>query len=244
MSVPVVIQAGGMGARLYPYTKVLPKPLMPVGDLPILEIVIRQLAARGFRNINITVGYLGDMIRLCCGDGSRWGVGIRYWPETKPLGTMGPLKQITGLDQPFMVMNGDLLTDFDFAAFYDWHRSHGAPLSVATFCKPVTISLGVLQTVPDGKIVGFAEKPTMHFSCSMGIYCVDPTLLAMIPSGEPFGFDDLMHAVLAKGVDARSYPFSGTWMDIGRPEDFALACEAFEQNPTRFLPDAAARKAA
>jgi len=244
MSVPVVIQAGGKGARLYPYTKVLPKPLMPVGDLPILEIVIRQLAARGFHDIHITVGYLGEMIKLCCGDGSRWGVRIRYWPEPKPLGTMGPLRQISGLDQPFLVMNGDLLTDFDFAAFYRWHRGHDAALSVATYMKPVTISLGVLQTTPGGKITGFAEKPTMHFACSMGIYCIDPSLLPMIPREEPFGFDDLMHAVLAHGLDARSYPFAGTWMDIGRPEDFALACEAFEQNAAKFLPEGTGKRAA
>ena len=98
MSVPVVIQAGGKGTRLYPYTRVLPKPLMPVGDRPILEIVIRQLATAGFRNLHVTIGYLGEMIRLCCGDGSRWGVHIRYWPEEKPLGTMAPLRQIAGLE--------------------------------------------------------------------------------------------------------------------------------------------------
>jgi NDP-sugar pyrophosphorylase family protein len=244
MSVPVVIQAGGKGARLYPYTKVLPKPLMPVGDRPILEIVIRQLAAHGFEDIHITVGYLGEMIRLCCGDGARWGVHIRYWTEPKPLGTMGPLQQVAGLDQPFLVMNGDLLTDFDFAAFHRWHQAHPAPLSVATYMKPVTISLGVLQSTDEGRIVGFAEKPTMHFPCSMGIYCMDPSLLGLLPRGEPFGFDDLMHAILAQGLEARSYPFTGTWMDIGRPEDFALACDLFEQNAARFLPESEGKKAA
>jgi NDP-sugar pyrophosphorylase family protein len=244
MSIPVVIQAGGKGARLYPYTKILPKPLMPVGDMPILEIVIRQLAAHGFRDLHVTVGYLGEMIRLCCGDGSRWGVRIQYWPETQPLGTMGPLHQVPGLDQPFLVMNGDLLTDLDFDAFYRWHRAHGSTLSVATYMKPVTISLGVLQVGENGRIVGFAEKPTRHFPCSMGVYCMDPSLVHLIPRGRPFGFDDLMHAMLEQAIEARSYPFSGTWMDIGRPEDFAAACELFEKDPAKFLPQPAARNAA
>jgi len=156
---------------------------MPVGDLPILEIVIRQLAAHGFRNLNITIGYLGEMIRLICGDGSKWGVRIQYFAEDKPLGTMGPLLRVPGLDQPFLVMNGDLLTDFDYAAFYRWHLAHGTHLSIGTFMKPVTISLGVLQTDDNGKVVGFAEKPTHHFPCSMGVYCMNPELLRLIPKG-------------------------------------------------------------
>jgi NDP-sugar pyrophosphorylase family protein len=244
MSVPVVIQAGGKGTRLYPYTKVLPKPLMPVGDSPILEIVIRQLAAHGFRNLNITIGYLGEMIRLCCGDGSKWGVRIQYFAEDRPLGTMGPLLRVPGLDQPFLVMNGDLLTDLDYAAFYRWHLAHGTHLSVATFMKPVTISLGVLQTDEAGRVVGFAEKPTRHFACSMGVYCMNPELLALIPKDRAFGFDDLMHVILERGLEARAYPFNGTWMDIGRPEDFAAACELFEKEPQRFLPQKALKSVA
>jgi NDP-sugar pyrophosphorylase family protein len=236
MSVPVVIQAGGKGTRLYPYTRVLPKPLMPVGDRPILEIVIRQLATAGFRNLHVTIGYLGEMIRLCCGDGSRWGVRIRYWPEEKPLGTMAPLRQIAGLDGPFLVMNGDLLTDLDYADFLRWHLGHGQMLSIATYMKPVTISLGVLQVGDNGKVLGFAEKPTRHFPCSMGVYCMNPEVLRLIPDEGPFGFDDLMHLILDRGLEARAYPFAGTWMDIGRPEDFATACEAFEKEPEKFLP--------
>jgi NDP-sugar pyrophosphorylase family protein len=236
MSARVVIQAGGKGSRLYPYTKVLPKPLMPVGGMPILEIVIRQLAAFGFRDLVITIGYLGEMIRWCCGDGSKWGVRIAYCPEDRPLGTMGPLRNVPGLNEPFLVMNGDLLTDLDFRAFYDWHRAGDAPLSIATYMKPVNISLGVLKTDDRRRVIGFEEKPTLHFPCSMGVYGMNPELLQLIPEGEPFGFDNLMHAMLAGGVPARSYAFAGTWMDIGRPEDFQLACEEFEKRPELFLP--------
>jgi NDP-sugar pyrophosphorylase family protein len=243
MNARVVIQAGGKGSRLYPYTQVLPKPLMPVGGMPILEIVIRQLAWHGFRDLSITIGHLGDMIRWCLGDGSRWGVRIRYYPEDQPLGTIGPLKRIEGLDQPFLVMNGDLLTDLDFAAFYRWHLAGRAALSIASYQKPVNISLGVLQTDRDQRVIGFQEKPTLHFPCSMGVYGMNPELLQWIPEGRPFGFDDLMHLLLAQGVSVRAYPFQGTWMDIGRPEDFHAACELFEKHPELFLPASACRRA-
>jgi NDP-sugar pyrophosphorylase family protein len=236
MDAKVIIQAGGKGSRLYPYTKVLPKPLMPVGGMPILEIVIRQLASFGFHDLTITIGYLGEMIRWCCGDGSKWGVQIHYCPENQPLGTMGPLKQIAGLDQPFLVMNGDLLTDLDFRAFFQWHLSGDAPLSIATYMKPVNISLGVLETDANHRVIGFQEKPTLSFPCSMGVYSMNPELLELIPDGEPFGFDQLMLKMLDQNVPARSYLFQGTWMDIGRPEDFHDACEVFEKQPELFLP--------
>jgi NDP-sugar pyrophosphorylase family protein len=243
MNAKVIIQAGGKGSRLYPYTQVLPKPLMPVGGMPILEIVIRQLAACGFRELIITIGHLGDMIRWCCGDGSRWGVRIRYYPEEKPLGTMGPLKQIDGLDRPFLVMNGDLLTDLDYAALYRWHLAGSAQLSIATYMKPVNISLGVLETDSQDRVVGFQEKPTLHFPCSMGVYGMNPELLKLIPDGRAFGFDDLMHEMLGRGMPARAYVFRGTWMDIGRPEDFHQACEVFEKQPELFLPAVSLKKA-
>jgi len=239
----VVIQAGGKGSRLYPYTKVLPKPLMPIGDIPILEIVIRQLAAQGFRDLTITLGHLGDMIRLCCGDGSRWGVRISYIVESQPLGTIGPLKLVKGLDRPFLVMNGDLLTDLDFAAFFRWHQQGDALLSIATYMKPVNISLGVLDVNEERRVVGFREKPTLRFPCSMGVYAVQPELLELVPEGQLFGFDHLMHLMLERGLPARSYAFDGTWMDIGRPEDFHEACELFEKQPELFLPSQPLRRA-
>jgi NDP-sugar pyrophosphorylase family protein len=234
----VVIQAGGKGSRLYPYTKVLPKPLMPVGGMPILEIVIRQLAACGFRDLVITIGHLGDMIRWCCGDGSRWGVRITYCAEDQPLGTMGPLRRVSGLDRPFLVMNGDLLTDLDFGDLYRWHLAGDAPLSIATYMKPVNISLGVLKTDHAGRVIGFEEKPTLHFPCSMGVYGMNPELLELIPESRAYGLDNLMFDMLDRDIPARSYPFHGTWMDIGRPEDFQLACEIFEKQPELFLPRA------
>jgi NDP-sugar pyrophosphorylase family protein len=233
---PVIIQAGGKGSRLYPYTQVLPKPLMPVGGMPILEIMIRQLAAQGFKDLTISIGYLGEMIRLCCGDGSRWGVSIRYVTESQPLGTMGPIKLVAGLDRPFLVMNGDLLTDFDFVELLRRHRQQQAFLTIGTYLKPVNVSLGVLETDASGRVSGFREKPTLHFPCSMGVYAMNPEILEFIPAGKSFGFDDLMYTMLDKNLRAYAYVFRGTWMDIGRPEDFHAACELVEREPDRFIP--------
>jgi len=238
ITTPVVIQAGGKGSRLYPYTKVLPKPLMPVGGMPILEVMIRQLAAQGFRDLAISIGYLGDMIRLACGDGGKWGVSIRYVTEDLPLGTMGPLKLVEGLDRPFLVMNGDLLTDFDYAELLRRHQQNHAPLTIGTYLKPVNISLGVLETDVTSRVTGFREKPTLHFPCSMGVYAMNPEMLDLIPEGQPFGFDDLMYRMLDDGRRAYAYIFRGTWMDIGRPEDFHAACEMVEKHPERFIPQA------
>lgn len=241
---PVIIQAGGKGSRLYPYTKVLPKPLMPVGDMPILEIMLRQLAHQGFRDITISVGYLGHMIRLHCGDGSAWGLHINYVSEDQPLGTMGPIKLVDGLDRPFLVMNGDLLTDFDFTELLRQHQSFGGPLTIGTYLKQVNISLGVLETSANNRVVGFREKPTLHFPCSMGVYAMNPEMLDLIPDGEPFGFDDLMYKMLEHHHKAYAYIFRGIWMDIGRPEDFHAACELVEKQPEVFIPTEGLRKAA
>jgi NDP-sugar pyrophosphorylase family protein len=241
---PVVIQAGGKGSRLYPYTKVLPKPLMPVGGMPILEIMIRQLAAQGFRDLTISIGYLGEMIRLSCGDGARWGVSIKYVTEDHPLGTMGPLKLVDGLTRPFLVMNGDLLTDFDFVELLRQHQQRRALLTIGTYLKPVNISLGVLEADAAGRVTGFREKPTLHFPCSMGVYAMNPEMLDLIPAGQAFGFDDLMYKMLGLNKRAYSYIFRGMWMDIGRPEDFHAACEAVEKEPGRFIPETSPSKLA
>lgn len=244
LTTPVVIQAGGKGTRLYPYTKVLPKPLMPVGGMPILEIMLRQLASQDFRDITISVGYLGDMIRLHCGDGSKWGLQIRYVTEDQPLGTMGPLKLVDGLHRPFLVMNGDLLTDFDFTELLYQHQEFGGPLTIGTYLKPVNISLGVLETNSNQRVVGFREKPTLHFPCSMGVYAMNPEMLRLIPAGQLFGFDDLMYKMLELKWSIYSYIFRGTWMDIGRPEDFHAACELVEKQPELFIPGEGRRLAA
>jgi len=232
----VVILAGGKGTRLAPYTTVLPKPLMPVGDWPILEIVLRQLRHYGFRNIVISVGYLAELIRAFLGDGSRWDMNIRYVIEDIPLGTIGPIRLIDGLKKPFIVMNGDLLTDINYADLYDYHTQGTQEATVAVIEKKIQVSLGVLDTDSNNRLVSFREKPTHTYSASMGIYVYDPSIIDLIPPETHYGFDNLMLDMLSQERTVRTCPFDGLWLDIGRHEDYEFASEMFDTHRKRFLP--------
>jgi len=228
--VKAVIQAGGKGTRLRPYTLVLPKPLMPVGDRPVIEMLIKWLRRNGVDEACVTIGYLGHLIRAVCGDGSQWDMRIRYSEEAQPLGTVGPLHLIREfLDETFLMLNGDLITDLDLRAFTAFHRSHGGMVSVAVANKEVKIDLGVIDS-EGSRIVGFREKPVMSFQVSMGIYCMEPEVLDLVPHGVPFGFDDLMHLMLEKNLPVHVYEHHGIWMDIGRPEDFRQAQKLIEED--------------
>ena len=217
-----VILAGGKGVRLRPYTTRLPKPLVPIGEEhSIMEIVLSQLARYGFDRVTLAIGHLGDLIRSYIGDGSRWGVEIDYsLPEEVPLGTMGPVLQVlAGLPEKFLVMNGDVITDLDYADLMRRHRESDAPLTVATYQRQTQIDYGVLTT-RDGQVVEFTEKPTIDYRVSMGIYaCSKPTLAGYTP-GLPFGFDELMLDMLARDTPPQEYAFDGYWFDIGRPDDY------------------------
>ncbi|HEY5837253.1 sugar phosphate nucleotidyltransferase [Streptomyces sp.] len=219
-----VILAGGKGVRLRPYTTALPKPLVPIGDShAILEIVLRQLAASGFRRCTLAIGHLGNIIRAYVGDGSQWGLEVDYVTEDSPLGTMGPLLNMIGqLPEHFLVMNGDVLTDLDFADVLRKHTGSGAPLTIATYARTVSIDFGVLTT-EDGQVVGFTEKPSMDYRVSMGVYGVSRPALARYTPGLPLGFDELVLDLLAAGRHPRAYDFDGYWLDIGRPDDYDRA---------------------
>jgi NDP-sugar pyrophosphorylase family protein len=217
-----VILAGGKGVRLRPYTTRLPKPLVPIGEEhSIMEIVLSQLARCGFDRVTLAIGHLGDLIRSYIGDGSRWGVEIDYsLPEEVPLGTMGPVLQILDrLPEKFLVMNGDVLTDLDYADLMRQHRESDAPLTVATYQRQAQIDYGVLTT-RDGQVVEFTEKPTIDYRVSMGIYACSKPTLAGYPPGLPFGFDELMLDMLARDTPPQEYAFDGYWFDIGRPDDY------------------------
>ena len=198
-----VILAGGQGARLRPYTIVLPKPLMPIGDRPILDILLTQLAAQGFRDINISVGYLAGLIEAFCGNGDRFGVDIEYLREDEPLGTAGPLQLINHGGEPFLVTNGDVLTDLDFRALYEFHRENEQLLTVATYRKDVKIQLGVLSLDKDNRIVEYTEKPTLSHPVSMGVYCCSPEILEHIPKGQRFDLPDLVRVLIARNLPVR-----------------------------------------
>jgi NDP-sugar pyrophosphorylase family protein len=219
-----VILAGGKGTRLAPYTTVLPKPLMPVGDQPILEILLKHLSSSGIRDIVISVGHLAELIVAFFQKGEKWGINIDYAIEDYPLGTMGPLSCIEGLGSNFFVMNGDILTDLDFNAMYSAHVASGAVMTVATHRREVMIDFGVIDYDSRSlRITSFQEKPVIPHHVSMGVYILSRKCLEYIPKGEYFGFDQLMLNLLEKGEKIQSFPHDGKWLDIGRPEDYLAA---------------------
>lgn len=232
-----VILAGGKGTRLRPYTAVLPKPLMPLGDFPVIEVIIRQLAHAGYRDIILSVGYLSELVRSYCGDGARWGVTITYSHEESPLSTIAPLRLVgEQLTETFLVMNGDVLCDLDFHAFETFHRTKGGLATVATCRRQATIDFGVIHTDPDGRIVNFLEKPQYDYFVSMGINMFEPQILQYIPDhGRPFGFDDLLHLLTRNHAPLYTYPHTGSWLDIGRPEDYERAVGEFGERWERLL---------
>ncbi|MCP2257893.1 mannose-1-phosphate guanylyltransferase [Streptoalloteichus tenebrarius] len=224
-----VILAGGKGTRLRPYTTCLPKPLVPIGDhYSILDIVLHQLARSGFRSATLAIGHLGHLIRSYVGDGSRWGMTVDYAEEESPLGTIGPLLgMLDRLPPHFLVMNGDVLTNLDFALLLGRHVADAAPLTVATYQRQVRIDFGVLST-KDGRIVEFAEKPTLDYRVSMGVYGVSGETLRRYEPGLPLGFDELVLDLLAANTPPREYAFDGYWLDIGRPDDYDRANAEFD----------------
>ncbi|QLQ35054.1 sugar phosphate nucleotidyltransferase [Micromonospora robiginosa] len=240
----VVIMAGGAGVRLRPYTSTLPKPLVPIGEsYAILEIVLRQLADRGFTHVTLAINHLGALIRAFVGDGSRFGLNVDYVEEDKPLSTIGPLFGIRHrLPEHFLVMNGDVLTDLDYADLLATHARSGAPLTVATYRRTVKIDFGVLELAGD-KITSFAEKPVLHYRVSMGVYGLSRDTIARYPVGQPFGFDQLVLDLLGRGEPPAGYEFDGYWLDIGRPEDYDEANRCFADVRDMLLPVGAPARA-
>ena len=224
-----IVLAGGKGARLAPYTRILPKPLMPIGDLPILEILLRQMRSAGVREVILTVGYLGELMRAFFQDGSRLGLQIDYSFEEQPLGTAGPLALVADrLDDTFLVTNGDVLTTLDLRELVDDHRSSGAAATIASHARAVKIDLGVLQFDGDRCLKGYIEKPTYNFFVSMGIYVFEPRVLDYIPCNQYLDFPDLVLKLIANGERVRGYPFDGYWQDLGRADDYEQAVQDFE----------------
>jgi NDP-mannose synthase len=232
-----VVLAGGRGTRLAPYTTVLPKPLMPIGDMPILEILLRQLRRSGIRNITLAVGHLSALLEAYFGDGSRFGVSLDYSYEDEPAGTAGPLALVEGLDETFLVMNGDLLTTLDFEHLLRTHRERGATVTVGLFEKQVPLDLGVVETDASGRVTDYVEKPTLTYEVSIGIYAMEASVLEYIERGERLDLPDLVLRLVEAGADVHGYRFSGTWFDIGRPDDYAAASEHFERHRDELFAD-------
>jgi NDP-mannose synthase len=231
-----VILAGGRGTRLRPYTTVLPKPLVPIGERPILSTIIHQLARSGFEHIDISIGHLGELIRAYFSQDTvaPSTVEIAYHTEDEPLGTAGALKAIDPPEDSFLVMNGDILTTLDYAGLMRFHRDRDAALTIATHHRDVALSLGVIESA-DGEVHGFVEKPTLHYEVSMGIYVYSQRALDHLPGGH-FDFPELVLALLDAGESVASHHFEGAWFDVGTRDEHERAMEAYEANPGLFEP--------
>jgi NDP-mannose synthase len=235
-----VVLAGGRGTRLRPYTVVLPKPLMPVGDRPVLDIVVRQLRRAGCERLTIATGYLAELIEAFFGDGRSYELAIDYFRETSPLGTAGSLALIDGLQEPFLVMNGDVLTDIDYRQMLSDHTSSDAIATIATRRHEVEISLGVLHFGDEGdptRLTAYEEKPHIPYEASMGVYCFSPRVIGHIGRGEHIDFPDLILRLIAAGETVRAWRSDAYWLDIGRHDDYEQAQEEFERLRPRLLPE-------
>jgi len=236
--VKAVILAGGRGTRLAPFTYVLPKPMMPIGDKAILEILLRQMKRAGINHIVLTVGHLSGLMQAFFQDGAQWDLDITYSFEANPLGTAGPLALLPNLDKTFMVSNGDVLTLLNFNDFFSFHREQGGICTIAMHERQVYIDLGVIeQNNGEHLITGYVEKPTLEYRVSMGIYIFEPRVLDYIPKNEYLDFPDLVKILLANGERVVGYPYSGYWRDLGNPGDYTQACLDFEQMRSQFLPE-------
>lgn len=230
MSKRAVILAGGKGTRLRPYTMTLPKPLVPLGDRPILEIIIIQLKKSGFDHVTITVNHMADIIKAFFGDGSKWGITIDYTFENKPLSTMGPLTLVKDLPENFLVMNGDVLTDLNFVDFYDQHVKENSIFTICSHRRQEKIDYGLLHYDENNFLTQFEEKPNYDFLVSTGIYMLNKRVVQHIPQDTFFGFDHLMYRLLEIKNPAKVFEYDGFWLDIGRPADYELATQKINED--------------
>ena len=235
MNKRAVILAGGKGTRLRPYTVVLPKPLMPIGEYPILEVIVRQLVECGFEHITMAVNHQSELIKAFFQNGDKWGVKIDYSIEERPLGTIAPLHLISDLPESFLIMNGDILTDIDYANFFNEHLDSSAIYSISAVERKHIVDYGVLECSKEGTLNSFNEKPEIKYTVSMGIYMMNRSVLKLVPKNTAFGFDQLMHIMLKRKLKVNVKIFKGYWLDIGRADDYMIAIDEFEEKKSLFL---------
>lgn len=224
-----VVLAGGKGTRLAPYTKILPKPLMPIGDMPILEVLLLQMKRAGVTDVILTVGHMAELLRAFFRDGERLGLRIDYSVEDQPLGTAGPLSLVADrLEDSFLVTNGDVLTTLDLRQVLQAHRESGAIATIAYHTRQVKVDLGVLQLNGNNLVTGYIEKPVYDFFVSMGIYVFEPRVLEYIPYEQYLDFPDLVLRLIRQGEMVKGFPFDGYWQDLGRADDYEQAVQEFD----------------
>ena len=233
-----VILAGGVGSRLRPYTTVIPKPLMPLGEHPILEILLMQLARQGFQRVDLCIGYLGHLIRAYFGDGSRQGISIEYHEEDTPLGTMGAVANIGDItpDEPVLVMNGDILTDINFSDVVEGHCASGAAATICVTTRHIDMEFGVIEVDDNGDLAGYHEKPSSDVLVSIGVNVVNGDALAYLERGTRTDVPTFMERISAAGERVRCAELTSFWLDLGRIDDYQAAADLIAESPDRFLP--------
>jgi NDP-mannose synthase len=232
-----VVLAGGKGSRLEPYTKILPKPLMPIGDMPILEVMLLQMRAAGITEVVLTVGHLSELLRAFFRDGSQYGLNICYSYEQSPLGTAGPISLVDGLDDTFLVSNGDVLTTLNLRDLIRFHKEQKAVATIASHYRQSKVDLGVIQSNGNCEVTGYIEKPVSDYLVSMGIYVFEPSVKEYIPYNQRLDFPDLVKTLIVAGEKVAAYEFRGYWEDLGRPDDYQRASRDFETMRAQFLPE-------
>lgn len=231
-----VILAGGKGVRLKPFTMTIPKPLLPIGDVPIIEVVIRQVAAAGIKRVAVMLGYMAQLFIATFGDGSHWGVEIEYYLEDEPLGTAGSLRMLKSPERHMLVMNGDILTTLDYRKIVDYHKAHNASGTIAVTQRKAHIDYGVIIKSDGGVLGEYREKPVLEYDVSMGINVLSSESLDFIPSDGKFDIPELMTALIRAGKKVMCFDTDCYWQDIGRFEDYEQASADFVSNPGFFLP--------
>jgi len=224
-----VIMAGGNGVRLHPYTSVLPKPLIPINDVPIIEIIVKQLRYCGFTRVSIALGYLAELIKVFLGDGAKYGLQIDYSVETRPLGTLSPLTLLENLESTVLVMNADLLTTLDYRKLMDFHREQQAAVTIGMYRQAIPTDVGVIEMNGEYCLKQYREKPEIMLNVSMGIYAFESRILLDLPKEQPVHFPDFINRLIQSGEKVVAYPFAGYWLDIGRHCDYDRAVRDFNQ---------------
>jgi NDP-sugar pyrophosphorylase family protein len=233
-----LILAGGQGTRLRPYTTLIPKALVPLGDIPVLELVLRQLKYYGFNEITLSVGHLAALLQAYFGDGRKWGVEINYLLEEKALGTAGPIAMLEDLPEDFLVMNADIVSDINYGELFEYHKRQKSVATVSVYQRVTQIEFGVLDIDPKTQRIGsFVEKPKLEHTVSIGVNVFNKRVKELIPENEFFGFDHLVKALLQENATVHAYPFSGYWLDIGRVDDYETAVNDFNSRRSVLLPD-------
>lgn len=229
-----IILAGGKGTRLSPYTTVLPKPLMPIGDMPILEIILNQLSNTPFNDIVLSVGHLGSIIRAYFESVNISGISLSYSLEDKPLGTAGPLKIIPGLDETFLLMNGDVLANMDFSELYSFHKKKDCITTMVINKRHVDIDFGIITISKQDRVLDYREKPKYEYMVSAGIYLLEPAILDYIKPDEHLDLPELIKRLIKNGQTVYAYIHQGYWLDIGRPGDYEKAAKDFSTDKSLF----------